>query len=425
MSSILYNKRNKLLPGFCKALDDEVLSSWLARLAFRHGISTVALCRMIFNGPYGMDRDIDRLMRRDDIELLAQRTNSTIKQVETTMLSSYKGALFFCKDLAREKEPWLLPCRWLRNPGYRGRHFSSGLLFCPFCLKKNGYFKKEWRLALSFVCAECGCYLLDSCPHCGKGNSFMEDECKFSFSDVNLYMLGCHSCGKDVTECEPTMAQEEVLNLQQHLYDIMDYSSMGVPYMRESYLQVLHAVCSLLLRNKLKLRNLAADVFELNDVFYQSIKHYQLRLLNTEQRSDVITAAHWLLHKWPERFLNLCKNNLLMRDEVLAELPPLPSWFIEPIYYDLDYKTSVRPKQKMGPFIEYSARPKEMPIKIVDYNYDMYDLDEYSDEDALYYEPKPGHRRIEGLNRYEYAEFKTKKKKYLPSHFGKRRRNAR
>lgn len=36
--------------------------------------------------------------------------------------------------------------------------------------------------------------------------------------------------------------------------------------------------------------------------------------------------------------------------------------------------------------------PKEMLIKIIDYNYNIPDVDEHIDQDELFYEPKQGYR---------------------------------
>jgi hypothetical protein len=371
-----------------------VLSSWLARLAYRHGVTTLRLCRTLFYGEYGLNRDIDKLIKPGQIELLAERTNTTIEEVQATTLASYKNILLTCLGTLN-KEPWLLPNRLLRDYdqyGARHHHFNSGLLFCPMCLRKNAYFKKQWRLALSFVCTECGCYLLDTCPHCGSGNSFMEVEDVYGWNNVDQYMLGCHSCRKDVTECEVDPAPVELVGLQKHLYNIMECGTAHVPYIRESYLKVLHAICTLLLRkNNWKLMKFAEDVFELNDLTCKAFRYQELRLLNTEQRADVIKSAHWLLQKWPKRFLNLCKNNYLERRDVLAGLPMLPSWFTEPIYYGLKEVVEGRYKYRLAKPVEYTAKSKVMPIKAINYDFD---IDEYFDEEELYYQPKPGYKRL-------------------------------
>jgi hypothetical protein len=407
MTFTLFAEKNKVLPAFCKPNESEVLSSWLTRLAYGHGLTTVKLCRLILNKQYGLNKDVDKLIREEQLSLLAERTNSTIEQVQATTLASYKNILFFSPDVIHCKEVWLLPSKYLEYKGQHCYNFHSGLLYCPGCLKKRAYFKKEWRLAISFVCPQCGCYLLDKCPHCGKGNSFMDEQSAFIWNSLDGYMVGCHSCGKDVTECEPAMASAELVSLQRHLYDIIKCNALGALYIKEFYLKVLYAVCSLLLRkNNGGLRNLAEDVFELNGVLYNHLRHHELRMLDTKHRASVISAGHWLLQKWPERFLNLCRNNYVVREDVLEELPPLPSWFIDPIYYDLERRTPYKFERKTRQVAEYTVRRKEIPIKTVDYDYD---IDEYFDEDDLFYQPTPDQQRFK--NKYVPKDFYC-------SHFG-------
>lgn len=39
---------------------------------------------------------------------------------------------------------------------------------CPICIHRHGYCKAIWDVALSTVCLEHGCYLIDSCKQCGQ-----------------------------------------------------------------------------------------------------------------------------------------------------------------------------------------------------------------------------------------------------------------
>ena len=65
----------------------------------------------------------------------------------------------------------LLPLRADLSPGQRGRRQAAWLQFCPQCLAEDEepYFRREWRLATTIVCARHGSRLLDRCPACGQG----------------------------------------------------------------------------------------------------------------------------------------------------------------------------------------------------------------------------------------------------------------
>ena len=80
-----------LLPAFSKPYEDELLSSWLARMAFDHGLSTRELCTLIWAGYYG--QDMDRLASDDQMCILATKVNSTLEEVRSMTLHSYENKL--------------------------------------------------------------------------------------------------------------------------------------------------------------------------------------------------------------------------------------------------------------------------------------------------------------------------------------------
>jgi TniQ len=391
MSFAVFSEENKLLPAFCKPYPDELTSSWLTRLAFNHGLSTRELCSYILPKNYNKNHslDIDRVFSNERITILAEKTNCSTDEVRATTLSSYIDTLFTCPNIVFTREAWLIPSRMIiYKDDKSGMRHHSGLMFCPGCLKQKVYFKKQWRLAISFVCIHCRYYLVDCCPHCGKGSSFMDiTEYDFSEKKLDQYLVDCHHCGNDVTDCEIEIAPPDIVQLQKRLYHIMDYGLHDPAVTGVSYLRVLHIITYLLLKEK-KMRDLADDVFEINGLSYNSLKinEPELRFLSVKKRAIVISMAYWLLQKWPFRFLGLCRNNLIHRGDILPEIPGAPYWFLESIYYGLS-PTNPGPKpvkKKENYHEEHTASVKEKRIKIVDYDFAM---DEEYDEDEIYYEP--------------------------------------
>jgi hypothetical protein len=401
MSFTLFNDSVKVLPGLCKPYDNEILSSWIARIAFYHGLTSFEFYTLVLSHQYVQSYDLDRAISKEKINVLAERTNCTASEVEATTLLSYCDHFFTTANLVNASEVWLLPS--VKSfPKERFLNHESGLMFCPLCLKKKAYFKKHWRLALSFVCLDCGCYLLDKCPHCAAANSFLE-VMDYGFLDGSLdnYLLNCRRCGMNITECNIEMASKKTLSLQRRLYHLIDANSSKPLVHKKSYWQVLYDLSRLLLnpmrRGNIRVKNFAQDVYELNGVDfneYMKLSKNDLRKIDVRKRSEIIGMGQWLLLQWPRRFIGICSNNNVDPEEILELFLRPPVWFYEPIYEGLIFKRLLHARKakrlKKEP-IDYTAKPSDKRIKTIDYDFAM---DEEYDENEIFYEPpvsKVGH----------------------------------
>ncbi|RKR82076.1 TniQ protein [Mucilaginibacter gracilis] len=400
MSFAVLGNENKLLPAFCKPYADELLSCWLTRMAFNHGLTTKELCQYIWPN-YSGNPDIDRTISKAHIGILAARTNCKIAEVESATLSSYQLIVFNSLNIVYGQERWLIPSKKARA-GH-----CSGLMFCPACLKTQPYFRKNWRLAISFACTSCGCYLCESCPHCGQGNSFIDvAECNFAEQTLRAYLLNCHHCGKDVTECTPEIAPPAFVKLQQQLYDVIDHGLHDQMVYTESYFRVLHHLASLMITAKhsaLKIRRFADQVYRQNSLPIERFKGERLEIRNLplKQRTHAIKAAHWLLQEWPHRFIEIALNNHLKRKDVFDEFPNAPFWFWEPLYYGMGASLPVQTERlSFDNFDLCTARLKEEPIQPPDYDFNIdeafYNDEMYKDNDEGDYIPNGYTEDIEG-----------------------------
>ncbi|TAW69516.1 TniQ family protein [Rhizobium ruizarguesonis] len=131
---------------------DELLSSWLHRLAYANGVSPRAFARVLGLNP-GMwwSAALDMRLPADIAKLLYAKTGVTPDQLAAMTLSH---------GLPKEL---LLP---LRDNGHRDS--SAWLQFCCRCLADDAqpYFRRRWRLATRVSCTEHGCRLRDRCPSC-------------------------------------------------------------------------------------------------------------------------------------------------------------------------------------------------------------------------------------------------------------------
>ena len=190
-----------LWPIHFKPLPDELLSSWLVRLAHSHGLKVQTFCNLIFGSRLQVwNRDIDRHAPEWLITELSVRTGTTTKQVMETTLQSYQGIMYY-----RHRASGTLS--WIQSLKLHHRKFEGfGLQFCPKCLAKDPepYFRKSWRVAFNTICTIHNCMLHDRCPNCGQGVAFHRNDMRHAKYIATISLKECHDCGFDLSK-SPSM----------------------------------------------------------------------------------------------------------------------------------------------------------------------------------------------------------------------------
>lgn len=130
---------------------DELLSSWLHRLAYANGVAPRGFAR-VFGLGSGMWSPAIDFRPSSDIENLL-RANAGVSHAQIVAMTLASGI----------PTELLLP---LRNSGRRGT--STWLQYCPQCLAgdEHPYFRRSWRLATKVSCRHHRCGLRDRCPSC-------------------------------------------------------------------------------------------------------------------------------------------------------------------------------------------------------------------------------------------------------------------
>jgi hypothetical protein len=337
----------KLLPAFSKPYPDELLSSWIARLSFDHGLGFTSFLKIVggiincrnFNADF-CDHDI--------LRILSLYTNCSFEEVKSASLHCYENAFF---ENVSQPQQVLAAWTFLRFSRENSQN-KLGLMFCPKCLSKPGkpvYFRKQWRLGISFVCLDCKCYLMDGCPHCENVVSFSKPfDPKVNISE---YLKTCKYCKKDISNCQMFSAPEELVNLQKELYKVLHHGYEGKGIYPVSYFKVLRRVAALFSQVKYDHVVMTPQEQELYPFIQDVIDDHQHsfpflhKYLNerTVQRSSAFRRAykimlgHWLLEEWPTRFFyyfrrsNLNRTNILLRCDRNAT----PFWFWETVYSNL------------------------------------------------------------------------------------------
>jgi hypothetical protein len=243
MSFSVFGEQSNLLPEFSKPYADELLSSWLTRLSFDHGLNRSALIKLmgITCGQRSYDWSIDRLSCSKMFNQMAGYVNCTAKEIRNATVWCYENKLF--SSYENKAFPGIWAAKRVMQ-GIRKESNKANMLYCPSCLAKPGnpvYYKKQWRLAVSFVCVECNCYLRECCPHCGKGSSNMNDLFSaYKYETSGDYLLACGHCEKDISQCEPEPAPEHLIIIQQKLNTYLEQSYSSTPRYSVGYFNLLN-----------------------------------------------------------------------------------------------------------------------------------------------------------------------------------------
>ncbi|MES0037511.1 TniQ family protein [Mesorhizobium sp. M0046] len=178
---------------------DELLSSWLNRLAFANGIAP-----RHFADVFGIDGG-----------MWSARLDLALPDGAARLLHHYSGvardtlaAMTLAQD---ERTRLLLP---LRQTGPRGR--STWLQFCPQCLTSDlaPYFRRRWRMASSISCPMHGCGLRDRCPSCGSGTA--------AFNQSGLIpQHHCATCHFDLRTAAKVSVKAATRRFERCLHDML------------------------------------------------------------------------------------------------------------------------------------------------------------------------------------------------------------
>lgn len=166
--------------------DDELLSSWLVRVALAHNTIPWSFYNIHFPEYKNIifSRDLDVWAPQEFLEKLAKKSNLPFEDIYNLTLRSYIGTLL----------PKFNPSGMNKYFSYikiRGRSNNLyGQKYCPKCLKENTYpyFKKEWRLKNINTCKKHSLNLQNKCHNCNKPISY------YKFSKQGYGYTKCWYC---------------------------------------------------------------------------------------------------------------------------------------------------------------------------------------------------------------------------------------
>lgn len=145
---------------------DELFSSWFFRISQAHHVKSHSFGRYYFKNQLFWNRDVDNMPTQYLKNVIFDNTPLDFSSIENLFLTSYQSYLFESHN-PYGRTTGILPLGIMHR-----KRKNNGLLFCPLCLKKHPYYRKSWRIFVSYVCCECKVLLRDSCPVCNEPIAF-------------------------------------------------------------------------------------------------------------------------------------------------------------------------------------------------------------------------------------------------------------
>lgn len=318
-----------ILPIHPHPKTDELLSSWIIRLALNNGFYNHAFTTQILGYKGSVwSRDIDKGAPEDLIDSLSAVTGQNRQAIRELDLLSYGGELFTWNDKSAML-PWVLPLSL-----YHRNHLNAGLQICPKCLLNDSspYYRKRWRLSLYTVCIHHGCMLLDHCPFCGAciqfhrlGIGAKSENCP------NYFITQCYNCKNDLRN-SPTVSIEEDKYSTSYFDFLTRYEKgLSVPNTNctANYLSTFIGLRCLL---KAILRRRSHLLLEHYSKHYRSPDVFHLEQRHIIEKYDVVTRYYtmcllcWLIDDWPQNFKDVASRKLMPRSSLSEDMVELPFW---------------------------------------------------------------------------------------------------
>lgn len=355
-----------LWPVHLKPKEDELLSSWLARLALAHGQTVASFTYRVWPRRILVARDVDLWNDPAIFETLSTKTATSSARVFAATLASYEGWLF---DKPRKCHlPWALP-RYLNIRPER----PFGLQFCPWCLAsdKEPFFRRQWRLAFLILCPIHGTLLLDRCQRCGLAVCYERQTAQEPGKPWTLTL--CYGCRTDLrkfakaryhkpiesTELEFTVFLQTTMRrgwveMPQNgvIYSHLFFTGLHHMIRRLTYGRMAKPLKGALSRSYGI--DLPIDCLPGNTFIFERMQ--------ISQRRSLLQAVNCLLRNWPDNFIQFCQANNLACDFLLGDRSQdLPFWYLRVVREHLNRGAHKVSDEEIISIVDYVRHGGDQP----------------------------------------------------------------
>ncbi|MDD5405608.1 MAG: TniQ family protein [Sulfurovaceae bacterium] len=296
--------------------NDELFSSWFARLSYAHYLHPKTFINLYF----GLEnrslfkKNIDTSLNMKLLNRIKTMCNDKVDVFNLT-LKTYSGYI-------QENDIEIASNR-----------FFSDLKFCPICLRKDNvpYFRKYWKLAFSTVCTLHNCFLYDSCPQCNSKLSILKmHKDKFAFTY-------CSKCGFEFKKARKiNVNQKHIMGIhgQANLQHIADkgYAELDNDvsvysfYIFDVIIQLTKLIIS---RKNIKFINKHPLFAILKKSFNRKpnqAKSIYIQL-NIKEKFALFGLIWYLFEKYPKNFTSFMKENNLTHWNMVKDIKYVSFWY--------------------------------------------------------------------------------------------------
>lgn len=301
--------------------EDELLSSWLTRIAKANFTTVVGLFSQNWAGKRFSNKDIDIYDYPESFwKTLSECTGVSVERIYQMRLKSYEGYIQESIN-GKGKQRWIVTSS--HDIKYHQR--ERGLCYCPLCLKENAYYKKEWKLYFVNACTKHCCLLESQCPKCGAPLAPI-------YTQADQGAEFCFKCGSNLLDRIPIMipqyseglkAIRRLLSIAKRGYFLLNgrwYYAMGYFYVLKIFARhISHAYYwKKMVENDLKKHRNFPEQFTTGHMF------------------GIIKRSVELFQNWPYQFQEFFKRRKLRNKPRILEkrerknnCRDLPFWFLK------------------------------------------------------------------------------------------------
>lgn len=317
----------KLWPAHPKPLPDEILSSWIVRVAEANAIKLQTLCWMLFgNARSPWNRDVDRSAPKWLLKVMCERTGTNYWDAYHTTLTTYRTILYPSRQRSGQLR-WILPIGI-----FAMTRRKYGQQFCPQCLAgdETPYFRKIWRVALFTFCPVHQVSLYDACPCCKAPVVFHRRDFGIEIEKA-VSISCCYACGFDfraAVRVEPVFPSEEVQTMFNDLLKFVQSQERRPESFSLGFLAVLHQFCRIMgmRQNGGRLEKFVAGRLGMQ---VREIKLGRIPIEHRRigERHHLLLCALWLMAAPAERIREAWEAKAVRYNQMLKDMDNVPTWF--------------------------------------------------------------------------------------------------